>query len=116
MSSNPRKGSFGYTIRVNAGLPLSNFTGQTGRNITLHVSASAADGFTLDVGNSTLFVGASTIFSSVTGLTMQSGEWCFGQNATATPFATADDYTCWLVASATGQFVISPTAVITVDS
>jgi len=35
---------------------------------------------------------------------------------TADAFATADDYTIWLVASATGKHFISPTQIITVDT
>jgi len=113
--TNPRKNSYGYTIRVDAGIALSDFQGQTGRDITLFCSASSNGGFALNLSASTLFIGASTIYSSSEGLTFNSGQWAYGQNLTAQAFGTADDYSIWLVASATGKHYISPTAVITVD-
>lgn len=113
--SNPRKLSYGYTVRCNAGIDLSEFRGQTGRDITIFCSASSTGGFRLNVSASTAFVGNSTIYSSSEGLTFVSGQWAYGQMLTADAFATADDYTIWLVASATGKHFISPTQVITVD-
>lgn len=113
--TNPRKGSFGYTIRVEAGVDMSQFAGQAGRDISLLCSASSNGGFRLNLSASTLFIGASTIYSSSEGLTFISGQWCYGQNLTADAFGTADDYNLWLVASATGKSFISPIRVITVD-
>lgn len=113
--SNPRKNSYGYTIRVNCGIDLSEFTGATGRDITLHCSASAADGFVLNLSASTLFIGASTVYSSTEGLTFVSGQWVYGQNLTADAFATADEYSLWVVASATAKHFISPIAIVSVD-
>ena len=108
--SNPRKGSYGYTIRVETGVDLSQF-----RDITLHVSASSSGGFTLNLSASTLFVGQSTVYSSTEGVTFVSGQWVYGQNLTAQAFATADDYDMWVVASATGKNFISPVVTFLVD-
>ncbi len=113
--SNPRKNSYGYLIRISTGIDMTDFVGATGRNILVKVSASSNGGFTLDFNASTLFIGASTIYSSSEGLTFQSAEWVYGQNMTAQAFTTADDYNAWVEASATGKYFISPTALITVD-
>lgn len=113
--SNPRKGSYGYLIRVATGIDMTDFTGATGRNIQIVCSASSNGGFTLDFNASTAFIGASTVFSSSEGLTFVSSQWVYGQNMTAQAFSTADDYNLWVIASATGQYFISPTALITVD-
>jgi len=94
---------------------MSDFVGQTGRDITLFCSASSNGGFSLNKSAATLAVGASTIYSSSEGLTFVSGQWVYGQNLTAQAFGTADDYSIWVVASATGKHFISPTAIITVD-
>ena len=106
--TNPRKTSNGYLIRVNAGTDLSSFG-----NITLHVSASVNQGWSLNLVASTLFVGNSTIFSSTEGLTFNSGEWAYGTQTSA--FATASDYDFHLVCSATSQAFITPIFTITVD-
>jgi hypothetical protein len=113
--SNPRQNSYGYLIRVATGLDMSEFVGATGRTIQVKVSASSNGGFVLDFSASTLFIGASTIYSSSEGLTFVSGEWVYGQNMTAQAFTTADDYDVWVEASATGKYFISPKATITVD-
>lgn len=113
--TNPRKNSYGYTIRIDTGIAMSDFSGQTGRDITLKCSASSNGGFNLNLSASTLFIGNSTIYSSSEGLTFTSGQWVYGQQLTAQAFATADAHSIWIVASATGKHYISPTAVITVD-
>lgn len=114
--TNARKNSYGYTIRVETGIDLSEFQGQAGRDITVFCSASSNGGFALNLSASTLFIGASTVYSSSEGLTFVSGQWAYGQNLTAQAFTTADDYDIWLVASATGKNFISPVRVITVDA
>lgn len=114
--SNPRKNSYGYLIRISTGIDMTDFTGATGRNIQIKCSASSNGGFTLDFNASTCFIGASTIYSSTEGLTFTSSQWVYGQNLTAQAFSTADDYNIWVEASATGQYFISPTALITVDA
>ena len=108
--TNPKKNSYGYTIRVDCGIDMSQFA-----DITAVVSASSNGGFELNLSASTLFVGASTIYSSTEGLTLNSGEWVYGQNLTAQAFGTADNYNLIVHASATGKYFISPTVVITVD-
>lgn len=113
--SNPRKNSYGYTIRILTGIDMNEFRGQPGRDITLFCSASSDGGFSLNLSASTLFVGQSTIYSSTEGLTFPSAEWVYGQNLTAQPFTTADNYNVWVVASATAKHFISPQALITVD-
>ena len=113
--SNPRKNSYGFTIRVQTGIAMSDFQGQAGRDISIFCSASSNGGFRLNLSASTCFIGNSTIYSSSEGLAFASGQWVFGQMLTADAFATADDYTIWVVASATGKHFISPTQVITVD-
>ena len=113
--TNPRKNSYGYTIRIETGVAMSDFQGQTGRDITLLCSASSNGGFNLNLSASTLFIGNSTIYSSSEGLTFTSGQWVYGQNLTAQAFGTADDYNVWIVASATGKNFISPKRLITVD-
>ena len=94
---------------------MNEFTGATGRDISLYASASSSGGFRLNLSASTLFVGQSTVYSSSEGLTFVSGQWVYGQNMTAQSFGTADDYSLWVVASATGKHFISPLAVVTVD-
>ena len=94
---------------------MSQFQGQTGRDITVHCSASSNGGFNLNLSAGTLAIGASTVYSSSEGLTFVSGQWVYGQNLTAQAFGTADDYNIWVVASATAKHFISPTQVITVD-
>lgn len=113
--TNPRKGSFGYTVRVDTGIAMSDFQGQTGRDISILCSASSNGGFRLNLSASTCFIGTSTVYSSSEGLTFTSGTWVYGQMLTADAFATADDYNVWVVASATGKHFISPKQVITVD-
>lgn len=114
--TNPRKNSYGYTIRIETGVDMSEFQGATGRDITLFCSASSNGGFSLNLSASTLFIGASTIYSSSEGLTFNSGQWVYGQNLTAQAFGTADNYNLWIVASATGKNFISPVQTITVDA
>ena len=114
--SNPRKDSYGYLIRIHTGIDLSQFQGQAGRDISILCSASSNGGFRLNLSASTLFIGASTVYSSSEGLTFASGQWVYGDTLTAQSFATADDYDIWVVASATGKHFISPVQTITVDS
>jgi hypothetical protein len=113
--ANPRRGSFGYTIRIYTGLTMSDFQGQAGRDIALYASASSNGGFRLNLSASTLFIGNSTVYSSTEGLTFNSGQWVYGQNLTADAFGTADEYDLWVVASATAKHFISPKVRITVD-
>lgn len=115
--SNPRRNSYGYTIRIHTGVDMTEFQGATGRDITLHCSSSAAGGggFNLNLSASTLFIGHSTVYSSSEGLVFNSAQWVYGQNLTADAFATADNYSMWVVASATAKHFISPKVTITVD-
>lgn len=113
--SNPRKNSYGYTLRILTGQDMTQFQGQAGRDITLYCSASSNGGFSLNLSASTLFVGGSTVYSSTEGLTFTSAEWVYGQNLTAQAFSTADDYSIWIEASATAKYFISPKVTITVD-
>ena len=116
MAANHRKGSYGQTIRVNIGLDMSQFTGQTGRNITAVLSAASgtySQEFNFD--SSTLFIGNSTVFSSTEGIGFASGQWVYYQPATAQALVTADTHYTHIRASATGQFFITPTASFEVD-
>lgn len=108
--SNPRKNSYGYTIRLQTDIDLNEFN-----RVWIYCSASSNGGFSLDTQNSTAFVGQSTVYARDEGLRLLSGQWVWGQNLTAQPFGTADDYNAWVVASATGKHFISPTVIITVD-
>ena len=108
--TNPRKNSYGYTIRVQTDLDMSTF-----RDITIFCSASSTGGFALNLSASTAFVGNSTVHARDEGMTLVSGQWVWGQNLTAQPFTTADDWNIWVVASATGQHFISPIQTFTVD-
>lgn len=107
---NPRKNSYGYTIRIQTDIALSSF-----RDITIVCSASSNGGFSLNLSASTAFIGASTVQAQDEGMALVSGQWVWGQNLTAQPFSTADDYNVWIVASATGKNFISPIATFTVD-
>lgn len=113
--ANPRLGSYGYTLRVDTGIDLNAFV-SGGGDITLRVSASSTGGFNLNYSASTLFIGQSTIYSSTEGVTFNSGQWVYGQNLTANAFATADDYSMWVAASATARNFISEVAIFTVDA
>lgn len=106
----PRKNSYGYTIRVQTDIDLTAF-----RDITIFCSASSNGGIRLNLSASTAFIGHSTVYSRDEGLTLVSGQWIWGQNLTAQPFTTADDWNIWVVASATGKNFISPVQVFTVD-
>lgn len=108
--SNPRKNSYGYTLRIGTGIDMSQFT-----DIRLYCSASSNGGFALYLSASTLFVGHSTVYSSAEGLTFNSAEWVYGQNLTAEAFTTADNYNIWVEALGTAKHFISPTVTITVD-
>jgi len=108
--TNPRKNSYGYTIRIETGLDMSQFT-----DIRLFCSASSNGGFNLYRSASTLFVGNSTIYSSAEGITFTSGQWVYGQNLTADAFSTADKYSIWIEALATAKHFISPKVTIEVD-
>lgn len=109
--TNPRKNSYGYTIRVETGVAMSQFS-----DIRLFCSASSNGGFNKYLSASTLFVGASTVYSSTEGLTFTSGQWVYAQTITADAFTTADDYELWVEALATGKLFISPVSIITVDA
>jgi hypothetical protein len=49
-------------------------------------------------------------------MTLVSGQWVWGQNLTAQSFTTADTWKAWVVASATGQHIISPVVEFDVDA
>lgn len=109
--SNPRKDTYGYTVRIDCGTDMSVFS-----NITAYGSASAAvSSMSFTLTGSTLFVGNSTVYSSTEGLTFNSGEWVYFQPLTADAFRTADTYTFHVHASATGVFFKSPDVTISVD-
>ena len=108
--SNPRKNSYGYVIRVQTDYALSSF-----RDITIFCSASSNGGFSLNLSASTAFIGNSTVHAQDEGITLRSGEWIWGQNLTAQPFSTADTWKAWVVASATGQNIITPIVEFEVD-
>lgn len=111
-SKNPRKGTYGYLIRIDAGIDLSSFS-----NIWIYGSASSnVSSMSFNLNASTLFIGNSTVYSSTEGVTMNSGEWCYCRPATTEAFVTADDYFFHIEASATGQFFKSPNVTITVDT
>jgi len=110
--ANVRKGSYGYTIRIDCGQDMSGFT-----NIWAYGSASSnVSSMSFNLNASTLYIGKSTVYSSTEGVTFNSGEWVYFQPLTAQAFVTADDYFFHIEASATGQRFISPNVVITVDS
>ena len=108
--ANPRKNSYGYTIRIQTDLDMSEFN-----DITIYCSASSNGGFSLNLSASTAFIGNSTVRARDEGITLISGQWVWGQNLTAQPFSTADTWNVWVVASATGQHFISPIQTFTVD-
>jgi hypothetical protein len=108
--SNPRKNSYGYTIRIQTDHDLSQF-----RDITIFCSASSNGGFALNLSASTAFIGNSTTHARDEGMTLLSGQWIWGQNLTAQAFTTADTWKAWVVASATGQHIISPVVTFDVD-
>lgn len=108
--TNPRKNSYGYTIRIQTDIDLTSF-----RDITIFCSASSNGGFSLNLSASTAFVGHSTVYAQDEGMALVSGQWVWGQNLTAQSFTTADDWNVWVVASATGKNFISPKATFTVD-
>lgn len=108
--SNPRKDSYGYSIRIQTDYSLSSF-----RDITIFCSASSTGGFRLNLSASTAFIGNSTVRAQDEGITLRSGEWIWGQNLTAQPFSTADTWKAWVVASATGQNIITPVVEFEVD-
>jgi len=109
---NPRKGSYGYLVRVNCGVNLNNFT-----TITVAGSASSnVSAMSFDTGGGTAFVGNSTVYSSVDGRTFNSGEWVWFRNGTNDAFVTADTYTFTVHASATGQYFKSQGVLVSVDA
>lgn len=108
--SNPRKGSYGYVLRLQTDIDLNTFN-----RVWIYCSASSNGGFTLDTVNSTAFVGQSTVYAQDEGLRLLSGQWIWGQNLTTQAFNTADDWSAWVEASATGKYFRSPTVTITVD-
>lgn len=109
--SNPRKNSYGYTIRIQTDVDLADFI-----DVTLYCSASSNGGFSLNLSASTLFIGNSTVYAQDEGFNLLSGQWAWGQNLTAQPFTTADVWHAWLECSATGQRLISPKVRFTVDA
>lgn len=108
--SNPRKNSYGYTIRIQTDIDLNTFA-----RVYIYASASSNGGFLLDSSASTAFVGNSTVYAQEEGLRLLSGQWVWGQNLTSQPFTTADDWTLWVEASGSGKYFRSPTVTITVD-
>jgi hypothetical protein len=110
-NSNPRKGSFGYTIRVGTGINMTQFP-----NIAIKVSASCGNNtWTVYASTGQVSVGHSTLYSSALGITFQSAQWVYGNTATAEAFATADTYTVEVIADATAKHFISRQGTITVD-
>ena len=107
---NPRKDSYGFTIRIQCDLDLTTFN-----DISIYCSASSNGGFRLNKSASTAFVGASTVYAQDEGMNLLSGQWVWGQNLTAQSFTTADNWNVWVVASATGKHFISPVQTFTVD-
>ena len=108
--TNPRKDSYGYTVRIQTDIDLTTF-----RDISIYCSASSNGGFRLNLSASTAFIGGSTVHARDEGMNLVSGEWIWGQNLTAQSFTTADDWNVWVVASATGKHFISPAQTFTVD-
>lgn len=110
-NQNPRKGSYGYTIRVGTGIDMASFP-----NIAIKVSASCGSNtWTVYASASQVFVGNSVLYSSALGQTFASGQWVYGITATAEAFATADAYTIEVIADATSRHFISRQGVLTVD-
>jgi hypothetical protein len=110
-NQNPRKGSFGYTIRVGTGIDMAAFP-----NIAIKVSAEGGSNtWTVYASTGQVFVGNSTLYSSALGQTFGSGQWVYGITATAEAFATAEDYTVEVIADATARHFISRQGVLTVD-
>lgn len=110
--SNHRVGAYGVTFRVDTGLDLSDFS-----DVTLRVSASGGgDSWTKNLSASTLFIGNSTVYSSSEGLTFTSGQWCYGANATAEAFLSAQNYVLQVECSATSKYYISPARTFTIDA
>lgn len=110
-NQNPRKGSFGYTIRVGTGIDMNAFP-----NIAIAVSASCGNNsWTVYASTGQVFVGNSTLYSSALGQTFASAQWVYGITGTAEAFATADDYVVEVIADATSKHFISRQGVLTVD-
>lgn len=111
MSDNPRKGSYGYTLRIGTGMDMTTFP-----NIAIKVSASCGSNtWTIYASTSQVFVGASVLYSSALGTTFASAEWVYGITGTAEAFATADSYAVELIADATSRHFISRQGTIEVD-
>ena len=115
--ANQRKGSYGATVRIDIGIDATQFTGQTGRNITAVLSAaSGVYSVEFDFAGSTVFIGNSTVYSSTEGLTFSSAQWVWFQPATADAFTTATTHYGHIKASATSQYFISPTFSFEIDA
>lgn len=108
--SNPRKQSYGYVFRLQTDIDLNAFN-----RVWIYCSASSNGGFSMDTQNGTAFVGQSTVYARDEGLRLLSGQWVWGQNLTAQPFSTADNWSAWVEASATGKYFKSPEVLITVE-
>ena|SRR5690242_19149754 len=110
-NQNPRKGSFGYTIRVGTGMDMTQFT-----NIAIKVSAeSGSNTWTVYSSTAQVFVGASVLYSSALGETFASSQSVYGVTGTAEAFATADVYNIEVIADATARHFISRQGSLTVD-
>lgn len=110
-NQNPRKGSFGYTIRVGTGVDMNQFP-----NIAIKVSASSGSNtWTVYASTSQVFVGQSILYSSALGETFASAMWVYGITGTAEAFATADTYNIEVIADATARHFISRQGALAVD-
>jgi len=115
--ANHRVGSYGQTVRVNIGVDLSQFNGQSGRDLTAVISTGGgAYSQEWNFSASTLFVGNSTVYSSAVGVTFTSGQWAWFQPATADAFTSASTHHCHIRASATGQYFITPNVTFEIDA
>ena len=104
MSAVPRKGSYGYTVRVNLGLTASSWP-----DLAMRFSASGgSDSFILYASSNQVLVGASSIQSSALGVQFASGQWVYGITGSAQPFATADTYYVDVECKTSGQLFYTP--------
>jgi hypothetical protein len=110
-NQNPRKGSYGYTIRVGTGIDMNAFP-----NIAIAVSAEGgSNSWTVYASTNQVFVGQSVLYSSALGQTFASGQWVYGVTGTAEAFATADVYNIEVIADATARHFISRQGALSVD-
>lgn len=110
-NQNPRKGSFGYTIRVGLGIDANAFP-----DIAIKASAEGGSNtWTVYASTGQVFVGQSVLYSSALGVTFGSGQWVYGVTGTAEAFATADVYNIEVIADATSKHFISRQGALSVD-